>query len=176
MEPALYPSTLLALKGNQHRETYYKSKFSKKETVKAQTIQVNLYNTFLFFSFEDAVELLLKHGARVDVEARMCWPGTHQQNCEERVKHSRKGSSIYSSSSDKLQCAIYYAIDGDQVKMIQLLSIDNCMLLIQLFLQSPSLICLTILSAGRYFRASCAAGGRPLATVAAKTASAAHCL
>ena len=65
--------------------------------------------------FEDAVELLLKHGARVDVEARMCWPGPHQQNCEERVKHSRKGASNFSSSSDKLQCAIYYAIDGDQV-------------------------------------------------------------
>ena len=45
----------------------------------------------------------------------MCWPGPHQQNCEERVKHSRKGASNYSSSSDKLQCAIYYAIDGDQV-------------------------------------------------------------
>ena len=58
----------------------------------------------------------MKHGARVDVEARMCWPGPHQQNCEERVKHSRKGASNYSSSSDKLQCAIYYAIDGDQVK------------------------------------------------------------
>ena len=28
--------------------------------------------------YEDAVELLLKHGARVDVEARMCWPGPHQ--------------------------------------------------------------------------------------------------
>ena len=63
----------------------------------------------------------------------MCWPGTHQQNCEERVKHSRKGSSIYSSSSDKLQCAIYYAIDGDQVKMIPLLSMESCILLIQCF-------------------------------------------
>ena len=62
------------------------------------------------------MELLLKNGARVDVEARMCWPGPHQQNCEERVKHSRKGVAMYSSSSDKLQCAIYYAIDGDQVR------------------------------------------------------------
>ena len=118
MAPALYPSTLLALKGNQHRVTCCKRKFSKNQTVKAQTIHSkSIKCIFLFFSFEDAVELLLKHGARVDVEARMCWPGTHQQNCEERVKHSRKGSSIYSSSSDKLQCAIYYAIDGDQVKM-----------------------------------------------------------
>lgn len=37
--------------------------------------------------YEDCVELLLKHGARVDVEARMCWPGPHNQNCEERGKH-----------------------------------------------------------------------------------------
>ena len=65
--------------------------------------------------YEDAVELLLKHGARVDVEARMCWPGPHQHNCEERVKHSRKGGNTCYRSSDKLQCAIYYAIDGDQV-------------------------------------------------------------
>lgn len=36
---------------------------------------------------EDCVELLLKHGARVDVEARMCWPGPHNPNCEERGKH-----------------------------------------------------------------------------------------
>jgi hypothetical protein len=75
--------------------------------------------------FEDAVELLLKHGARVDVEARMCWPGPHQQNCEERVKHSRKGASNYSSSSDKLQCAIYYAIDGDQVQSPHLSEYDT---------------------------------------------------
>ena len=32
--------------------------------------------------------MLLKHGARIDVEARMCWPGPHQQNCEERGKHT----------------------------------------------------------------------------------------
>lgn len=70
------------------------------------------------------MELLLKHGARVDVEARMCWPGPHQQNCEERGKHfsrSREdkrgvsGQQGMYRSSDKLQCAIYYAIDGDQV-------------------------------------------------------------
>ncbi|KAG8296747.1 hypothetical protein J6590_050766 [Homalodisca vitripennis] len=38
---------------------------------------------------EDCVELLLKHGARVDVEARMCWPGPHNQNCEERGKYCK---------------------------------------------------------------------------------------
>lgn len=37
---------------------------------------------------EQIVELLLKHGARVDVEARMCWPRLHNQNCEERGKYS----------------------------------------------------------------------------------------
>ena len=73
------------------------------------------------FRYEDVVELLLKHGARVDVEARMCWPGPHQQNCEERGRHlstNNPHNEVGSSdvrSSDKLQCAIYYAIDGDQV-------------------------------------------------------------
>ena len=61
------------------------------------------------------MELLLKHGARVDVEARMCWPGPHQHNCEERGRHSRSRVTQSYASSDKLQCAIYYAIDGDQV-------------------------------------------------------------
>lgn len=73
--------------------------------------------SFSSVRYEDVVELLLKHGARVDVEARMCWPGPHQQNCEERGKNARKrddGGAFY-RSSDKLQCAIYYAIDGDQV-------------------------------------------------------------
>ena len=67
------------------------------------------------YRYEDAVELLLKHGARVDVEARMCWPGPHQHNCEERGRHSRSRINQAYASSDKLQCAIYYAIDGDQV-------------------------------------------------------------
>ena len=48
----------------------------------------------------------------------MCWPGPHQHNCEERSKNVRKGLDIVYPSSDKLQCAIYYAIDGDQVTMI----------------------------------------------------------
>ena len=66
------------------------------------------------------MELLLKHGARVDVEARMCWPGPHQQNCEKRGRHSRSREldRDFYRGHDKLQCAIYYAIDGDQVLMI----------------------------------------------------------
>jgi len=73
--------------------------------------------------YEDAVEMLLKHGARIDVEARMCWPGPHQQNCEERGKHTNLNlDDNFSRSSDKLQCAIYYAIDGDQVDILELLA------------------------------------------------------
>ena len=65
----------------------------------------------------------------------MCWPGPHQQNCEERAKRSKNnvdGKATTSASAagataataidrdyykDKLQCAIYYAIDGDQVEL-----------------------------------------------------------
>lgn len=36
---------------------------------------------------DECVELLLKHGAKSDVEARMCWPGPHSSNCEERGKY-----------------------------------------------------------------------------------------
>jgi len=72
--------------------------------------------------FEEAVELLLKNGARIDVEARMCWPGAHHQNCEERGKHTHINTEDYYRSSEKLQCAIYYAIDGDQVDILELLA------------------------------------------------------
>ena len=54
----------------------------------------------------------------------------NQHNCEERVKHNSSASSsaaaaassqrkvnTWGRSSDKLQCAIYYAIDGDQVRL-----------------------------------------------------------
>ncbi|KAI4464951.1 ankyrin-3-like protein [Holotrichia oblita] len=37
----------------------------------------------------ECVDLLLKHGAKVDVEARMCWPGPHSSNCEERGKYRK---------------------------------------------------------------------------------------
>ena len=48
------------------------------------------------------VELLLKHGARIDVEARMCWPGPHQQNCEERCKHI-EGSQVGGAGAEQEQ-------------------------------------------------------------------------
>lgn len=44
-------------------------------------ILINRYN--------ECVELLLKHGAKVDVEARMCWPGPHSSNCEDRGKYCK---------------------------------------------------------------------------------------
>lgn len=36
--------------------------------------------------YEECVELLLRYGARIDAEARMCFPGTHLHNCEESGK------------------------------------------------------------------------------------------
>ncbi|RZF47779.1 hypothetical protein LSTR_LSTR006043 [Laodelphax striatellus] len=69
--------------------------------------------------YADCVELLLKHGARMDVEARMCWPGPHNQNCEERGKHYVHDDMMADRSSDKLQSAICYAIDGDQVVVLE---------------------------------------------------------
>ncbi|XP_071549195.1 uncharacterized protein [Panulirus ornatus] len=72
--------------------------------------------------YEDCVEVLLKHGARIDVEARMCWPGPHNQNCEQRGKYCVQDVAMGDRSSDKLQNAIYYAIDGDQVDILELLT------------------------------------------------------
>ncbi|CAG0890716.1 unnamed protein product, partial [Cyprideis torosa] len=72
--------------------------------------------------YDDIVEYLIKHGARVDVEARMCWPGPHGQNCEQRGRNflSDDNSEIQ-RGSDKLQSAICYAFDGDQVETLELL-------------------------------------------------------
>ncbi|CAL8108849.1 unnamed protein product [Orchesella dallaii] len=74
--------------------------------------------------FEDIVDMLLKNGARVDLEGRMCWPAAnHNVNCEERSK-IRPIDDITPSldrTSDKLQNAIYYAIDGDQPDILDML-------------------------------------------------------
>uniref|UniRef100_A0A2P2I3J9 Serine/threonine-protein phosphatase 6 regulatory ankyrin repeat subunit C-like n=1 Tax=Hirondellea gigas TaxID=1518452 RepID=A0A2P2I3J9_9CRUS len=76
--------------------------------------------------FEDSVGILLKAGARTDVEARMCWPGPHDQNCEQRAKYcSPDVAPTCDRSSDKFQNAIYYAIDGDQVDILVLLTQQN---------------------------------------------------
>lgn len=43
-----------------------------------KSLSLCIFQESLSRRYEDAVEVLLKHGARVDVEARMCWPGPHQ--------------------------------------------------------------------------------------------------
>lgn len=92
----------------------YSNKFKPILVIKIYS-KFKLFDFFLlnFFRFDDCVELLLKHGARVDVEARMCWPGPHNQNCEERGHDD--SVLVADRSSDKLQSAVFYAIDGDQV-------------------------------------------------------------
>ncbi|GAB6032671.1 hypothetical protein CHUAL_011547 [Chamberlinius hualienensis] len=70
--------------------------------------------------YYEIVEILLKHGARVDTEARMCWPGPHNHSCEQRVPGTNS-EGVPDRSSDKLQSAIYYAIDGDYVDILDLL-------------------------------------------------------
>ncbi|KAL1417098.1 hypothetical protein MTO96_027153 [Rhipicephalus appendiculatus] len=69
---------------------------------------------------EEIVELLLKHGARVDTEARMCFPGPHNQVCElcSSVGGTGPSSDRY---SERLQSAEYYAIDGDHSDILELL-------------------------------------------------------
>ncbi|KAG8186311.1 hypothetical protein JTE90_007332 [Oedothorax gibbosus] len=73
-----------------------------------------------FHGTEEIVELLLKHGARVDLEARMCFPGPHNQNCELRSCIC-PGMGVADRTSDRLQSAEYYAIDGDQSEVLELL-------------------------------------------------------
>ncbi|CAG9854797.1 unnamed protein product [Phyllotreta striolata] len=80
---------------------------------------------------DECVELLLKHGAKADVEARMCWPGPHSSNCEESGKYSsvipQEDNCMERENRDrlpspKLQSAVFYALDGDQVNILTLLS------------------------------------------------------
>lgn len=59
-------------------------------------IFILIYFCLLFiFRYEECVELLLKYGARIDTEARMCFPGAHSHNCEESGKW--KGNAILKS-------------------------------------------------------------------------------
>lgn len=75
----------------------------------------------------ECVDLLLKHGAKVDVEARMCWPGPHSSNCEERGKYPSMHQDETCMERDrdkpsKLQSSMYYALDGDQVNILIMLA------------------------------------------------------
>lgn len=69
------------------------SSYCLPQRVSTATIFLVFFLVFLLLRniirYEDIVELLLKHGGRIDVEARMCWPGPHNQNCEERFKNCK---------------------------------------------------------------------------------------
>lgn len=77
--------------------------------------------------YEECVELLLKYGGRIDTEARMCFAGPHCNNCEESVKYrgAHQDVGVCGSSephNTKLQNAVCYAIDGDQIGVLNILS------------------------------------------------------
>lgn len=78
--------------------------------------------------YEECVELLLKHGGRIDTEARMCFPGSHCLNCEESNKYRSTtfgGVAVCVSvepHNTKMQNAVCYAIDGDQIGVLNILS------------------------------------------------------
>ncbi|XP_058055330.1 ankyrin-3 isoform X1 [Anopheles bellator] len=74
--------------------------------------------------YEECVELLLKHGARIDTEARMCFPGAHSHNCEESGKYKNQGDNVgvCERPNTKLQNAVCYAIDGDQISVLNMLA------------------------------------------------------
>ncbi|XP_055912419.1 ankyrin-1 [Eupeodes corollae] len=74
--------------------------------------------------YEECVELLLKHGARIDTDARLCFPGTHSHNCEESGKYrgNQEEVGVCERFSTKLQNSICYAIDGDQINVLNILS------------------------------------------------------
>lgn len=80
--------------------------------------------------YEECVELLLKHGARMDTEARMCFPGSHCNNCELSGKYRGVNDGVTGVCSPshndrqntKLQNAVCYAIDGDQIGILNILS------------------------------------------------------
>lgn len=72
--------------------------------------------------YEECVELLLKHGARLDTEARMCFPGPHSHNCEESGKYKGQENVVCERPLSKLQNCISYAIDGDQINVLNILA------------------------------------------------------
>lgn len=91
----------------------------------------------------EMTELLLRNGARSEIETRMCFPGPHSKNCDlrqplldihpftlARVIHSiTRGHFLTSDGhahrpwpfSDKCHNAMTYAIDGDQAEILELL-------------------------------------------------------
>ena len=74
--------------------------------------------------YEECVELLLKHGARIDTDSRMCFPGVHWPNCEESGKYHGHYDDVGAGAQyqTKLQNAVCYAIDGDQINVLNILA------------------------------------------------------
>ncbi|XP_017484169.1 PREDICTED: ankyrin-3 [Rhagoletis zephyria] len=78
--------------------------------------------------YEECVELLLKHGARIDTDSRMCFPGVHSHNCEESGKYHGNNDDVGAAPNvcervnTKLQNAVCYAIDGDQINVLNILA------------------------------------------------------
>lgn len=66
----------------------------------------------------------MKHGARLDTEARMCFPGLHSHNCEESGKYKGGQEDVVceGTNTSKLQNCISYAIDGDQINVLNILA------------------------------------------------------
>ncbi|XP_032595987.1 ankyrin-3 [Drosophila grimshawi] len=73
--------------------------------------------------YEECVELLLRHGARIDADTRMCFPGSHSHNCEESGKwQSHQVDDVSERLNTKLQNALCYAIDGDQYNVLSMMT------------------------------------------------------
>ncbi|XP_033149628.1 ankyrin-3 [Drosophila busckii] len=72
--------------------------------------------------YEECVELLLRHGARIDADTRMCFPGAHSHNCEESGKWHSNVDDVSERLNTKLQNALCYAIDGDQYNVLSMMT------------------------------------------------------
>ncbi|RWS31325.1 putative ankyrin repeat protein-like protein [Leptotrombidium deliense] len=74
----------------------------------------------------EIAELLIKHGAKVEQEVRICFPGSHSNSCELRrpgiMCNNTSNCLLMISSCDRSQNAQYYAIDGDKAEMLDFLT------------------------------------------------------
>lgn len=78
--------------------------------------------------YEVCVELLLKYGARIECDSRICFPASHSPNCE-LFQHNGGNHfeevdfpiSCERFDNSKLQNAICYAIDGDHINVLNIL-------------------------------------------------------
>ena len=85
---------------------------------------------------QEIAELLIRYGARTDIEVRMCYPGTHSNNCELRrpgssshpghphhplLQFASNSTKIHQNIPDRSQDALFYAIDGDRADLLDFL-------------------------------------------------------